>query len=142
MILAAWLFGPLFNLARLVPTTTITPEGFCIYNLIWPNRFWFVFTSVIAAGLYFFFPLIFILTLYISIFLYFRKMASSGSLTEGNNKQAKVMDKAKDNVFKTLLFLSTCFFSAMFGIYPSFYCSVSVYLCLQLLLFITSQFLW
>ena len=110
MIFAAWLFGPLFNLARLVPTTKITPEGFCIYNLIWPNRFWFVFTSVVAAGLYFFFPLIFILTLYISIFIHFRKMASSGSLTEGNSKQAKVMDRAKDNVFKTLLFLSTCFF--------------------------------
>ena len=110
MTSAAWLFGPLFNLARLVPTTTITSEGFCIYNLIWPNRFWFVFTSVIAAGLYFFFPLIFISTLYISIFIHLRKMASSGSLTEGSNKQTKVMDRAKDNVFKTLLFLSACFF--------------------------------
>ena len=110
MMIAAWLFGPLFNLARMIPTTRITEDGFCIFNLIWPSRFWFGFVSVIVCGLYFFIPFIFILILYLSIFIQLRKRASEGPLGEGNKNQTNVMDKAKDNVFKTILFLSTCFF--------------------------------
>ena len=110
MMIVAWLFGPLFNLARMIPTTQITEDGFCIFNLIWPSRFWFGFASVIVCGLYFFIPFIFILILYLSIFIQLRKRASEGPLGEGNKKQTNVMDKAKDNVFKTILFLSTCSF--------------------------------
>ena len=108
--MVAWLFGPLFNLARMIPTTRITEDGFCIFNLIWPSRFWFGFASVIVSGLYFFIPFIFILILYLSIFIQLRKRASKGPLGEGNKNQTNVLDKAKDNVFKTILFLSTCFF--------------------------------
>ena len=110
MIVTAWLFGPLFNLARKVPTTSVTSDGFCFYHLVWPNRFWFVFTSVINTGLYFFFPFTFIMILYISIFIRLRKMAQGGPLGKSNNKQSETMGRAKDNVFKTLLFLSACFF--------------------------------
>ena len=110
MMIAAWLFGPLFNLARMIPTTRITEDRFCIFNLIWPSRFRFGFASVIVCDLYFFIPFIFILVLYLSIFIQLRKRASEGPLVERNKNQTNVMDKAKDNVFKTILFLSTCSF--------------------------------
>ena len=109
MITAAWLFGPLFNLARYIPTTRII-EGKCIFHMVWPNRFWFSVTSVMVCILYLIFPLIFILGLYISIFLMLRKRASAGKLGEGNERQSNVMDKAKANVLKTSIFLTTCYF--------------------------------
>ena len=110
MVGIAWLFGPLFNLARMIPTTRITSDGYCIFNLVWPNRFWAGFTSVITASLYFFIPFSLILLLYISIMIQLRRIATKGPLGENNQGQMKVMDKAKDNVLKTILFLSTCFF--------------------------------
>ena len=110
MIVAAWLFGPLYNAARIIPTSGITASGVCIHHFIWPNRFWNSFTSVITCTLYLFLPLTVILCLYVSIFLKLRNRASQGSLSEGNQKQADIMNEAKINVLKTSIILITCLF--------------------------------
>ena len=108
MILSAWLFGPAFTLARYIPTTKVTPEGICIQNLIWPNQFWFTVTSVIVCIVHFFFPLLFILSLYLSIFVLLRKKA--GGIGEGPGNQSEKLTTAKWNVLKTLVFLTVLFF--------------------------------
>ena len=61
MIAVPWLFGPLFTVSRLIPTTRVTPDGICIQNLSWPSPFWFTFASIIIC----------IVTLLLSVFLYF-----------------------------------------------------------------------
>ena len=110
MIVCACSFGLVFNLARMVPTTRVTPEGVCLQHAIWPNQFWFKFTSIIVSILYFFFPFTFILSLYLSIFFHLKKKASSNMFKEGKSSHTSVMDKAKVNVLKTLILLSSCFF--------------------------------
>ena len=107
MIVAAWLFGPTFNITRLIPTSTITPEGICIQYLIWPSQFWFAFASVIICVVLFFFPLIFIMSLYLFIFLYLHRKTDVG---ENNSKQSNKLTKAKVNVLKTLVCLTVLFF--------------------------------
>ena len=108
MITSAWLFGPVFTLARYIPTTKVTPDGICIQNLIWPSQFWFTFTSVIVCIVHFFFPLLFILSLYVSIFIYLRNKA--GEIGEGPGNQSEKLTTAKWNVLKTLVFLTVLFF--------------------------------
>ena len=108
MILSAWVFGPAFTLARYIPTTEVTPEGVCIQNLVWPSQFWFTFTSVIVCLVYFFFPLLFILSLYLSIFLLLRRKA--GGIGEASSSQSEKLTSAKWNVLKTLVFLTVLFF--------------------------------
>ena len=110
MVVAAWLFGPLYNVARIIPTSGITADGICIHHLIWPNRFWNSFTSVISCCLYFFVPLILIVSLYISIFLNLRKRINKGPLSESNDKVSAIMNKATTNVLKTSIFVTACFF--------------------------------
>ena len=110
MITSACLFVLLFNLARMIPTTRITSDGICIQNLVWPSQFWFRFASVIVSIVYFFFPFLFILSLYLSIFLHLQKMASQNHLSKGQSNQMNTMDRAKTNVLKTLVLLSSCFF--------------------------------
>ncbi len=110
MIAAAWFLGPAFNLARYLPTTKVTPEGVCISNLIWPSIFWYKFTSVVVCVVYFIFPLTLISILYLWIYLYLRKKASRGSVGENSSKQADKLSQAKDNVLRTLIFLSLLFF--------------------------------
>ena len=77
---------------------------------VWPCQFWFRFASVIVSIVYFFFPFLFILSLYLSIFLHLRKMASQNHLSEGQSNQMNTMDRAKTNILKTLVLLSSCFF--------------------------------
>ena len=111
MITSACLFGLLFNLARMIPTTRITSDGICIQNLVWPSQFWFRFASDIVSIVYFFFPFLFILSLYLSIFLHLRKMASQNHLSEGQSNQMNTMDRAKNQCSENIgpfifLFLS------------------------------------
>ena len=110
MIVVAWLFGPLFNLARSIPTTSLTSDGICISFQKWPNSFWYRFTAIINVGVVFFFPFLFIMILNISIFVHLRKQVSKGPIGESNRKQSEVMERAKANVLKTLIVLSVCFF--------------------------------
>ena len=110
MMVIAWLFGPFFNLARSIPTTTLTSDGICISFRKWPNSFWYRFTAIINVGVVFFLPFLFIMILYISIFVHLRKQVSKGPIGESNRKQSEVMDRAKANVLKTLIVLSVCFF--------------------------------
>ena len=110
MIVAAWTFGPLYNAARFIPTSGIIDNGVCIHNTVWPNQFWNTFTSIITCSVYLFFPLTVIIALYISIFLKLHKRASKGALGEGNDKQSDIMNKAKINVLKMSIILTTCFF--------------------------------
>ena len=110
MITCACLFGLLFNWARFFPTTKITSGGICIQHSAWPSLFWFKFTSVVVGIVYFFFPFLFISTLYMLIFIHLRKLASQKSLNEGQNAKVNTMNKAKTNVLKTLFLLSSCFF--------------------------------
>ena len=42
--------------------------------------------------------------------MHLRKMASQNLLSEGQSNQMNTMDKAKTNVLKTLVLLSSCFF--------------------------------
>ena len=107
MIVAAWLFGPAFNIARLIPTSTITPEGVCIQYLIWPSQFWFTLASVIICVVLFFFPLFFIMSLYLSIFIYLHRKTDIG---ENSSRQSDKLTKAKVNVLKTLICLTVLFF--------------------------------
>ena len=108
MILSAWIFGPSFTLARYIPTTKVTSNGICIQNLVWPSQFWFTLTSVIVCVVYFFFPLLFILSLYLSIFLLLHSKA--GGIGEASTGQSEKLTAAKWNVLKTLVFLTVLFF--------------------------------
>ena len=107
MIVVAWLFGPLFTVSRLIPTSRVTPDGICIQNLSWPSPFWFTFASIIICIVTFFFPFFFILSLYFSIFISLRKRAKDGG---GTNQAMGTLTKAKENVFKTLVFVTVVFF--------------------------------
>ena len=107
MIVVTWLFGPTFTVARLIPTSHVTPNGICIQNLSWPSQFWFTFASIIICIVAFFFPFFFILSLYFSIFIYLRRRASKGG---GTTQGSGTMTKAKENVFKTLVVVTVVFF--------------------------------
>ena len=98
------------NMARLIPTSTVTPEGICIQNLIWPSQFWFTFTSVIICILLFFFPLVFIMILYLSIFITLRRKTQKSSTGESSDNRSNKFSQAKKNVLKTLIFLTVLFF--------------------------------
>ena len=110
MISAIWLFGPLYNAARIIPTSRVTPEGICIHHSVFPNRFWNTFISVFSISLYFLCPLLIILALYMSIFWKLQKRITKGPFSEGNQKQTDIMNRAKTNVLKTSVFVTTCFF--------------------------------
>ena len=110
MVTGACLFGLLFNWARFFPTTNIAHGGICIQYSAWPSLFWFKFASVVVSIVYFFFPFLFISALYLLIFLHLRKLASQKSLSEGQGDKMNTMNKAKTNVLKTLLLLSSWFF--------------------------------
>ena len=108
MIVVAWLFGPLFTVSRLIPTSRVTLDGICIQNLSWPSPLWFTFASIIICIITFFFPFFFILSLYFSIFISLRRRAA---VKESGSKQGmETMTKAKENVFKTLVFVTVVFF--------------------------------
>ncbi len=108
MVIAAWLVGPTINLARYIPTTTVTDEGLCIQSQIWPNSFWNSFTSITICLVYFVIPLLVIVCLYFSIFIFLKRRAKSSSLNEGTD-QSEVMNRAKANVLKTMILLSSLF---------------------------------
>ena len=110
MIASVWSLGPAVNMARLIPTSTVTPEGICIQNLIWPSQFWFTFASVIICVLLFFFPLIFIMTLYLSIFIALRRKTQKNITGESSDNRSNKISQAKTNVLKTLTFLTVLFF--------------------------------
>ncbi len=110
LILVAWLIAPVMNLSRFIPTTTITAEGVCIQNQIWPNGFWHTFTHVVVYLVGFLIPVLIILSLYLSIFIFLKRRAESGSLSGGENSQLKTMNKAKVNVLITLFLVTGLFF--------------------------------
>ncbi len=111
MIGVAWATGPAFTLARYLPTTTVTPEGLCISNRVWPSLFWFRFTSVVVCVLYFIFPITLISILYLWIFFYLKRKATTGSVGENpNNNQTNKLTQAKENILKTLVILTVLFF--------------------------------
>ena len=105
MIVAAWLFGPLFNAARKIPTNRVTQEGICLFRDVFLNQFWNNFEAAVTCIVAFFFPVIFILGLYMSIFHSLRKRATKGKLGHSD-----LMNKATTNVLKTSIFVTTCFF--------------------------------
>ena len=107
MIVVAWLFGPIFTVSRIIPTSQVTADGICIQNLSWPSQFWFTFASIIICIVTFFFPFFFILSLYFSIFISLRRRASKGG---GTTQGSGTMTKAKENVFKTLVIVTVVFF--------------------------------
>ncbi len=108
MIAFAWLIGPTYNLARFIPTTRITAEGRCIQNQVWPNMFWDSFVAILSCFVYFFFPLILISILYLSMFCLLRNRAQSDKLSE-NTKTQSTMNQAKVNVLKTFVLLTVLF---------------------------------
>ena len=110
MIVVVWILGPTINMARLIPTSEVTPDGICIQNLVWPSQFWYTFTSVFISILLFFFPLIFIMSLYLSIFITLRKKSLKGKGNEMSDKQSNNLTQATRNVLKTLIFLTILFF--------------------------------
>ena len=110
IIIIVWIFGPTVNIARLIPTSKVTSDGICIQYLIWPSQFWFTFTSVIFCTLLFFLPLLFIMSLYLSIFIYLRKKTNVNEATESRSNQTNKLTKAKANVLKTLVLLTALFF--------------------------------
>ena len=110
MIIIAWIFGPTVNIVRLIPTSKVTSDGICIQYLIWPSQFWFTFTSVVFCTLLFFLPLLFIMSLYLSIFIYLRKKTNVSETTESRSNQTNKLTKAKANVLKTLVLLTALFF--------------------------------
>ena len=110
MIIIVWIFGPTVNIARLIPTSKIISDGIYIQYLIWPSQFWFTFTSVIFCTLLFFLPLLLIMSLYLSIFIYLRKKTNVNGTTESRSNQTNKHTKAKANVLKTLVLLTALFF--------------------------------
>ena len=110
MIVAAWLFGPAFNITRLIPTSTITPEGVCIQYLIWPSQFWFAFASVIICVVLFFFRLFFIMSLYLSIFIYLHRKTDIG---ENSSRQSDKLTKAKSKRVKNTYMFDSLIFSLL-----------------------------
>ena len=107
MIIAAWLFGPLFNATRKIPTNCVTPEGICLYRDVFLSQFWNNFETIVTCIVVFFFPLIFILSLYKSIFHFLHEQATKGKLGQGNENQSDLMNKAITNVLKTSIFVTT-----------------------------------
>ena len=53
MVVVAWLVGPVYDAARIIPTSRITLEGICIHRSIWPSNFWNSFTGVITYSVAF-----------------------------------------------------------------------------------------
>ncbi len=107
MIAAAWLIGPAFNLARFLPTTTVTPDGFCVFYQIWPNPFWEAFTIFVVCALELFIPLFIVAFLYITIFVSLRRRASSW---RQKSDQSEKMNQTTVNVLKTMVLLTGVFF--------------------------------
>ena len=58
----------------------------------------------------FFFPLFFIMTLYLSIFIYLHKRVTNANASGKNESQTNKLSKAKATVLKTLMFLTVLFF--------------------------------
>ena len=125
MIACAWLFGITFTLARMIPTTTITPEGNCIQNRVWPNQFWFSFVSILVCCLYLIFPVILISLLYLSIFIKLRNTVANGPVSGNSNNQSHKLSAASMNVLKTLIFLTFLYFLCWIW-NPSFFLLVTL----------------
>ena len=110
MIIGAWLFGPAFNIARLIPTSTITPDGVCMLYLMWLSQFWFAFGSIIICVVLFFFPLFFIMSLYLSIFVYLHRKTDIG---ENSSRQKWQFNKSESKRVKNTYMFDSLIFSLL-----------------------------
>ncbi len=110
MIVGAWMIGPVKNLARFVPTTTVTKDGSCLFHQSWPSELWLTVTNIIVYLVDFLLPVCVMLSLYVSVFLFLKHRATTGSLSAGSESQSTTMNKAKHNALKTLFFMTSIFF--------------------------------
>ena len=58
-----WLFGPVYNMAYMIPTSVITTNGRCSVYSFWPSKLWQNAFGVLTIFVQFFFPL-FLLTFF------------------------------------------------------------------------------
>ena len=90
-------------------------NGACVFDS--PKMFYFMASTFLIF--HFFLPVILVFFLYGHMFLTLRNAVTSGNTSSNRND---VMEKAKKNVFKTMLFITIC--------YAICYVSNSVYLAL------------
>ena len=110
-MLAAWLIGPVYNLAYEVPTTKII-DGECYPFSIWPSSMTQRIVGVLTFLLQYFLPLVVISACYTRMALMVHSrvvpmvtQASGGVVPAINPK----MVRARKNIIKTLVIVSICF---------------------------------
>ena len=80
-------------------------NGACVFGN--PAMFQITVRSITFLILHFFFPVVLVLFLYGHMFLRWKSTVNSGDATSGNRND--VIEKAKKNVFKTMLFITMCY---------------------------------
>ena len=79
-------------------------DGACAFN----NLEIFGLTVIVYLVLHFFLPVILVLFLYGHMFIRLRSSVKSGNNSTSNNRN-EVIEKAKNNVFKTMLLITICY---------------------------------
>ena len=97
-----WFLGLVEQL--FVSSSFESENGVCIFGT--PEMFHYMAGTFII--LHFFFPVMLVFFLYGHMILKLRKAVISGNNTTSSNRN-DVMEKAKNNVFKTMLFITVCY---------------------------------
>ncbi|KAK2152195.1 hypothetical protein LSH36_337g01034 [Paralvinella palmiformis] len=115
---AVWLFGPVYNLAYMVPTSGPTREGGCTVYSLWPNGPWRNAVGVLTICIQFVLPLVLLTFFYVRMIVVLRRRVrpepggGGGAAPAGGAPLTRApgsMARAQANIFKTLLIVSFCF---------------------------------
>lgn len=122
VLAAAWLIGPLYNLAYMVPSTAVKGHGNCSVYSEWPSKRSQNLVGVVTITFQFIFPLAFQIVCYAMIARELRRRLappptgpdsqSQGSLVSSpgrNEIQNQNISSALRNIIKTVFIVSLCF---------------------------------
>ncbi|KAK2154721.1 hypothetical protein LSH36_259g01016 [Paralvinella palmiformis] len=117
-IVFVWFFGPVYNLAYMIPTAGITETGYCTVYSIWPNSLSQHAVGVLTIFIQFFGPLFMLVFFYTRMIIVLRRRVapegSSNSNRESGGGTVQVrksdsMARARKNILKTLAMVAFSF---------------------------------
>ena len=120
-LIVVWLVGPLYNMAYMIPSSAVKPDGNCSVYSEWPSHRVQNLVGIITIIIQFVIPIIFLIVCYTLIALNLRRRLtpqrprdphSAGNLissTRNNEIHNKNISSALRNIIRTVFIVSVCF---------------------------------